>query len=358
MKNLYRILFALPLIVNAQIPTGYYNSAQGLTGDALKIALHNIIDNNTVVSYNNLHNAYVDTDKLPSGKVWDIYSDVPNGTAAYYFTFGTDQCGNYAVEGDCYNREHTWPQSWFSSSSGPQSDLFHVMPTDGKVNGERDNFPYGNVGSSVSFTSTNGSLLGFTTDLGYNGVVFEPIDEYKGDVARNYFYMSTRYYSQDASWTTSAATNKSIILPWQLNVLLTWDYNDPVSAKETARNNEIYSNYQHNRNPFIDNPQWADSIWLATVNNFIISANLEENSELNKISLYPNPSTGNVYLNFGSISSDYLVDISDINGRKIDFESNLENDLIKINSVSWQKGFYFVKVFTENWAKNFSFVKE
>ncbi len=358
MKNLSLILFILPFLVNAQIPAGYYASAQGLTGDELKIALHNIIDNNTVVSYNNLHNAFVDTDKLPSGKVWDIYSYVPNGTAAYYFTFGTDQCGNYALEGDCYNREHTWPQSWFSSTNGPQSDLFHVMPSDGKVNGERGNTPYGNVGSTVYFTSTNGSLLGITTDLGFNSAVFEPIDEYKGDLARNYFYMSTRYNSEDGAWTTSSATNKSTILPWQLNVLLTWHHNDPVSSKEIARNNVIYNDYQNNRNPFIDNPQWADSIWLATVNNFIISASIEEKNELNEISLFPNPSTGNIYLNIESISSNYLVDISDINGRKIVFESILENNLLKINSDFWQKGFYFLNVFTENGVKNFSFVKD
>ena len=364
MKNLYLTLFAFPLFVNAQIPAGYYNSAQGLSGNSLLVALHNIIDNHTVVSYNNLHDAYFDTDKLPSGKVWDIYSDVPGGTAAYYYSFTSgDQCGSYAVEGDCYNREHTWPQSWFSSSNGPQSDLFHVMPSDGKVNGERGNTPYGNVGSTVYFTSTNGSLLGITTDLGFNSAVFEPIDEYKGDLARNYFYMSTRYNSEDGAWTTSSATNKSTILPWQLNVLLTWHHNDPVSSKEIARNNVIYNDYQNNRNPFIDNPHWADSIWLATVNNFIISADIEENNELNKISLFPNPSTGNVFLNVGSISTDYLVDISDINGRKMDpiaigFESSLEYDFIKINSDSWQKGFYFVKVFTEKGAKNFSFVKE
>jgi endonuclease I len=124
---------------------GYYNTAQGLTGNSLKIALHNIIDNHTQVSYNGLWKPIKKQIEKPNGKVWDMYSDIPSGTPPYNFTFVTDQCGNYAVEGDCYNREHSWPKSWFNNLSIPESDLFHVYPTDGKVNGLRSNYPYGNV---------------------------------------------------------------------------------------------------------------------------------------------------------------------------------------------------------------------
>ena len=60
----------------------------------LKIALHNIIDNHTQISYNALWNAYQKTDKKANGKVWDMYSDIPSGTPPYQFTFVTDQCGN------------------------------------------------------------------------------------------------------------------------------------------------------------------------------------------------------------------------------------------------------------------------
>ena len=180
-----KIILSLSLISNfcfAQIPVGYYNTAQGLTGNPLKIALHNIIDNHTQISYTALWNAYQKTDRKANGKVWDMYSDVPSGTPPYQFTFVTDQCGNYAVEGDCYNREHSWPQSWFNSVTGPVSDLFHVYPTDGKVNGERSNYPYGNVGVA-SITTSNGGKLGTCSNLGYNLTVFEPINEYKGDLA-------------------------------------------------------------------------------------------------------------------------------------------------------------------------------
>lgn len=343
MKKIITILFAIPSFIFAQIPAGYYNSAQGLTGEALKIVLHNIIDNHTVISYNALHNAYQNTDKLPSGKVWDIYSDIPGSTAAYYFTFGTDQCGSYAVEGDCYNREHTWPQSWFSSVAGPQSDLFHVMPTDGKVNGERDNFPYGNVGSPTYFTSTNGSLLGITTDLGYNSVVFEPIDAYKGDVARNYFYMSTRYYLEDNSWVNSAATEKSNIKPWQLNVLLTWHHQDPVSQKEIDRNNKIYTSYQNNRNPFIDHPEWADSIWAETVEAFISSVG-NIGLEKEKFTVYPNPFDNEFLIVLNSNHEVSSIQLYDIQGNSIPVEYTLTNNQIKINAQELEKGIYFVKV--------------
>src|ERR1700752_2380940 len=158
MKKIFLSLLIIPVIGIAQIPPGYYNSAAGLSGNPLKVALYNIIKNHTQISYSNLWNAYPKTDKKANGKVWDIYSDVPGGTSPYEYTFITDQCGSYNSEGDCYNREHSWPQSWFNSVTGPVSDMFHIYPTDGKVNGERSNYPYGNV-SIASWTSLNGGKL-------------------------------------------------------------------------------------------------------------------------------------------------------------------------------------------------------
>ena len=110
----------------AQIPAGYYNSAAGKSGEELRTALYQIIKSHTAVSYNDLWNSYRATDVMPSGKVWDIYSDRPGETAAYYYEFGIDQCGSYTREGDCYNREHTVPQSWFGDATPMKTDLFHV----------------------------------------------------------------------------------------------------------------------------------------------------------------------------------------------------------------------------------------
>jgi len=72
--------------------------------------------------------------RASNGYVWDMYSDVPGGTPAYYFTFGDDQCGNYSGEGDCYNREHSFPKSWYGDVLPMNTDLFHLYPTDGWVN--------------------------------------------------------------------------------------------------------------------------------------------------------------------------------------------------------------------------------
>ena len=255
MKKIYATLLLLALTslgLMAQIPSGYYNNATGKTGDELKTALHDIIKGHHVVSYNGLLNAFAYTDCKPNGKIWDIYSDIE-------YSLNTGMCGDYEAEGDCWNREHTWPQSWFNESTTPRSDLFHVYPTDGYVNGQRSNYPYGEVNNPI-YTSGNGSKLGKCSTSGYSGRVFEPIDEYKGDIARSYFYMSVRYYSEDSDWGTSNMTNKSEILPWAMTMLLRWSDEDPVSDKEIARNNAVYG-YQNNRNPFIDHPEYARMIW-------------------------------------------------------------------------------------------------
>lgn len=254
------ILFLAEAGSKAQIPTGYYNSASGLTGTNLQQALHDIIDNHTVVSYNSLWTWFKQTDKKSNGKVWDMYSDIPGGIPPYEYTFVTNQCGNYNSEADCYNREHSWPSSWFNDMSPMVSDIFHLFPTDGYVNSMRGNYPFGEVGTA-SWTSMNGSRRGNCISPGYTGTVFEPRDEYKGDFARAYFYMSTRYYNEDSNWPGSPMADGSQLLPWAQTAMLLWHLQDPVSQKEINRNDSIYKNIQHNRNPFIDHPEYAGMIW-------------------------------------------------------------------------------------------------
>ncbi len=242
--------------LKAQAPAGYYNGAANKTGEELRAALHAIITNNdSHVSYDGIWTAYQTTDARPNGKVWDIYS-------SYQYTFGNNQCGSYDSEGDCYNREHLWAQSWTNNDGTEQTDLHHVFPTDGYVNNRRGNYAFGEV-ETASWTSTNGGKLGTCSVSGYSGTVFEPIDEYKGDIARALMYVSVRYYGLDNSWGTSGMTNKSDINDWAIAMLLQWHHDDPVSDKETARNNAVYS-IQHNRNPFVDNPDYAYMIWDPT----------------------------------------------------------------------------------------------
>jgi len=245
-------------------PNGYYDSAENLVEESLRLALHNIIDGHNSQSYSSLHEHFESTDPKPNGTVWDMYSDIPGGTSpyVYYFT-SNDQCGNYSGEGDCYNREHSWPSSWFNNGSPMKSDLFHVIPTDGYVNNRRSNYPFGEVGS-LTWISENGSKLGSCDYPGYSGTVFEPIDEYKGDIARNYFYMSTRYFTEDNGWSNNGMVNGADILPWAITMLIEWHISDPVSNKEIDRNNAIYE-IQNNRNPFIDRPEFVDRIWGSQV---------------------------------------------------------------------------------------------
>ena len=263
------LLFSVANIF-AQIPTGYYDGTAGLTGAALKTKLSQIITSgHQTKSYDNLYNGYPSTDSdnyyEKDGSVLDIYSENPKGTDPYVYQHGSKQCGNYKVEGDCYNREHIFPQGYFNSASPMVSDIHHVVPTDGKVNGYRSSFPFGKVGSA-NFVSENGSKRGTSASPNYSGTVFEPIDEFKGDVARMILYFATRYESKLSSFKDNdILTNSAFpgVEAWELAVLKEWHTNDPVSQREIDRNNAAYT-YQGNRNPFIDQPEYVALIWGTT----------------------------------------------------------------------------------------------
>ncbi|NPV02436.1 MAG: hypothetical protein HPY53_13765 [Brevinematales bacterium] len=243
--------------INTNAPTGYYSGINpGST--TLKADLHNLIYSHSEQTYTYLWTAFQTTDKKANGKVWDMYSDIPGGTPPYEYTFGSDQCGTYSGEGSCYNREHSWPKSWFNDLTPMYSDLFHLYPTDGYVNGKRSNYAFGEVGST-SWTSLNGSKLGICNWPGFSGTAFEPIDEYKGDFARSYFYMCVCYYGEDSGWSASDMTYHATLLPWAEAMLRTWSAQDPVSQKEIDRNDAVYA-IQGNRNPFIDHPEWVQLI--------------------------------------------------------------------------------------------------
>lgn len=264
--RLISLLLILSSAAAAQIPSGYYNAATG-SGETLKTQLFNIISaNHDPLSYDGLWTAFQTTDDKTNGKVWDMYSDIPDGTPPYEFIFGSDQCGEYSTEGDCYNREHSWPSSWFGGASPMYTDLFQLIPTDGYVNNMRGNYILAQV-ATANWTSLNGSKRGSCATAGYSGTVFEPIDAYKGDFARNCFYMVTRYEDRVVGWSTTTivsdildGTEHPAFETWYLNLLMQWHTDDPVSVKETDRNNTVYT-LQGNRNPFIDHPEYVGMIW-------------------------------------------------------------------------------------------------
>jgi endonuclease I len=255
------IFFNISICIS-QIPPGYYDAAEGLYGEELRAALQQIIDDHNIQSNANLWIHFQSSDVKENGKVWDMYSDVPGGTPAYEYTFTVDQCGSYTSEGDCYNREHSFPQSWYGDSPPMSTDLFHIYPTDGWVNAQRSNWPFGEVGN-VNWTSTNGSKRGQSSFPGYNGTVFEPLDEYKGDFARTYFYMLTRYMNLVSGWQTDMLSGNNFS-NWARAMLLEWDAQDPVSQKEIDRNNAVYV-AQGNRNPYIDRPEFGQHVWDTSV---------------------------------------------------------------------------------------------
>lgn len=246
----------------------YYKNADGKSGEALKTALSAIITKgHTKIGYDGLYNAYKKTDSRPDGKVRDWYSNATN------FTHVTDKAGSYSKEGDCYNREHCLPQSWYEGGGNAdylKCDIVHVLPTDGYINNRRGNNVLANVNPNrISGQSKNGySKWGQCGVSGYSGTVFEPNDEIKGDIARIYFYVVTRYESNCTKWADNATANavftgSSPYQPfkdWYYKMLVEWAQNDPVDDLEIARNNAVYSE-QGNRNPFVDYPGLEEYIW-------------------------------------------------------------------------------------------------
>ena len=225
--------------------TTYYAPAVGRTGTALRTSLHDIIDGNTRLSYDQVWNALKDTDQDPanSANVLTLYS----GRSLSKTLNGGDP--------DDWNREHVWAQSHggFGTATGPGTDLHHLRPEDVSVNSTRGNKDFDHGGTAVSQCG----------DCWSDGDSFEPRDAVKGDVARMLFYMAVRYNGDDGFADLELNNSVNGSTPWhgKLSVLLQWNAEDPVSAFEMRRNDRIHSAYQGNRNPFIDHPEWAVAIW-------------------------------------------------------------------------------------------------
>lgn len=353
-------LVSLSLGAFAQAPSGYYTDTTGLTGYALKTRLHNIIKTgHNDQGYGQLYEGYKTTDKdryyENDGTLLDLYSEKPNGNEyTYSLTNSNDRCGNYSNEGDCFNREHTIPQSLFNSASPMKNDIHFVIPTDGKVNGQRGNIPYGKV-NSPNWTSTNGTKRGPNVSGGYSGTVFEPIDEFKGDFARTVFYFATRYQDRISNFSQGNildGTSSRSLQQWQVDLFLEWHHQDPVSQREIDRNNAAYT-YQGNRNPFVDNPAWVDCIWAGicadTVPPVDTSTNISNVALQNSIDLYPNPASSAFRIYVKDNNKLTGLSILAIDGRQVYMESRNYNshEPLTVNIQQLNAGMYFVHIYTE-----------
>ncbi|MGB3566555.1 MAG: endonuclease [Priestia megaterium] len=225
----------------------YYRTTAGKTGNTLKTELHNIIDHHTELSYSAVWEALKKTDEDPA-----------NANNVILLYTGRSQAKSTNGGGvDDWNREHVWAKSHgdFGTAMGPGTDLHHLRPTDVSVNSTRGNLDFDNGGTEHSEALGNY----FDSDS------WEPRDEVKGDVARMLFYMAVRYEG-DISDEPDLELNNTVnngTAPYhgKLSVLLQWNAQDPVDDRERRRNDIIYSDYQHNRNPFIDHPEWVNEIW-------------------------------------------------------------------------------------------------
>ena len=297
MKNIKNILssiqfFLLTAVLLLSTPqftwaitSSYYSALDGKSGATLFTQIGTVANTgySGTLTYSGIWTAYNSSDKNSSGKIWDIYSNCT-------FTYSTSQCGTYSNVCDCYNREHSVPQNWFGSDVSSSSkgvagtDMFHVYPTDGKVNGMRSNYPYGETSSGTTYgtgrlgNSTLASSYTYNgntyTTTSYSGTVFEPADDYKGDLARSYFYMIAfwgKYKGTNFSQGTYGAVHFNTtytsaggygLTAYSIGLLMKWHRQDPVSQKEIDRNNALNNlSGQGNRNPFIDYPCLAEYLW-------------------------------------------------------------------------------------------------
>ena len=363
MKKHYLLTFLLCSALGfAQIPSGYYSSATG-SGYTLKTQLKRIIDDandglspeflSTDPGYAGLYVTYTTSDidlyYENNGTMLDMYTENPTGPDNCEYTYGTNQDDGSGGTAECqkYNREHIIPQSVFSSATPMHSDAHFVVPSDKYVNAQRDNFPFGRVNVATN-TYSNGSKKGNNLNsgysAGYSSTVFEPINEFKGDIARMFFYFATRYEDQVAGWSYVMfnGTSNQVFSNTFLNILITWHLNDPVSQREIDRNNAIFAR-QNNRNPFIDNPSYVCQIYPTQCTALSSESFVLENA----ISIYPNPAINNEVTITSDVELKSIV-LYNINGQIIQEIKNptrVDNSY-KVNNLS--SGFYLVQLATEN----------
>ena len=271
-----QVIFAASVTPADEIPE-YWESVNGKSGlDLWKAVSARTNYGHKSIGYDPLYTAYEKTDVYPAdsvgkaGKIWDMYGECIN--------WEKGKCGTYSGVCDCYNREHSIPQSWWGGGTGGiGNDIFHVVPTDGKINGVRSNYEYGVVNGGTNWLGNKfGSAGSWSTDrktiatdaeevVQGTGSVFEPKPQYKGDLARGLMGTIVKWQSDvtdgnnffSGSYTVSGyfgLTKKAVVL------LMKWHREDPVSRKEIDRNNGIQQT-QGNRNPFIDYPYLAEYIW-------------------------------------------------------------------------------------------------
>ena len=259
MRNIHKLICLTCFVILssfgiASVPTGYYYQTRGKSKGELKTTLSEISHPLRVLSYGSGEGAtwegFFKTDRNDDNSIKDNYSAI----VRYFNSYNS--IPEMAIE-------HSFPKSWWGGhENNAYRDLFHLYPADSRTNSAKNNFPLGEVASGIVYYNTRSTIGTNSFGTVYSGNAFEPADEFKGDFARSYFYVSTIYESLFPLWNSPMLKNELYPMwqPWAIDLLLKWHRQDPVSVKELTRNEAIFS-IQANRNPFIDHPELAEHIW-------------------------------------------------------------------------------------------------
>ncbi len=240
-------------------PENYYKNLEGLCGDRLKEAVKATVRNHESIDYGKeTWKAFAEMDVITINGVdywWDMYS--PNRVRVTYPV--TQAPGGL-------NIEHSVANSWWGKTKNEAyKDLVHLNPSDADANNRKANYPLGEISGTPKWTNGETSYGKAVSGQGGGAqYVYEPCDQYKGDFARVFMYMFTVYdnisWKDNTAWMYTISGGKAVLQPWAYNMMIRWSDNDPVSEKETTRNDKIHE-IQGNRNPFVDYPELADHIW-------------------------------------------------------------------------------------------------
>ncbi len=249
-------------VVNAQ-QTGYYNETDGKQGEELKTALNDIIKGHTPFTYRSSKYIFNLSDADPDN----------SGNVILVYTGRSHENNDYGTGGNKINREHVWAKSHgnFNERMPMYGDVHNLKPSDASVNVDKSNKDFDNGGTQHSEA----------TGCYYTDSTWEARDEVKGDIARIIFYMATRYEGNDGEsdlevvdWNNTYPNAEH----GKLSTLLEWNLQDPPDEFERNRNNVIYS-FQKNRNPFIDNPEFAQLIWGGSNASLVQVSNILQSPE-------------------------------------------------------------------------------
>ena len=343
MKRLLYSVILFPNFIYGQIPNGYYNGMDTLVGNSLKVGLNNIIKDHTEFAYTS-----------SSTDVWDILKQTdkdPNDSTKvilFYTGWSVDAAQEWN-SGSGWSREHIWSKSRgdFGSKRGPGTDAHHLRPADPSVNSAKNNRWFDTCSNPYL---DNGNYTGCFTSL--TNWVWQPRDEVKGDVARMLFYMATRYEGTNGEPDLElidylpADNNTSDPIYAKLNTLIQWHYEDSVDDWERKRNDIIYYDFQNNRNPFIDHPEYVSLIWDINV-----GISKEESSY--SFNIYPNPTNNLIRIEIMNYNGSIEAELYDFFGKLLETTSNTN-----ISLADYPSGVYSLKITYGNKVEQFKVIKE